>query len=129
MEMYDPSILYTAITRATQWHYINLGEGIKSDGVLGHVYVIVADHRIYVGKHLGESAKDRLQEHWDDVKKGSMIPIHVAMRKSFQTFRVVYTNYFADDKELCVVEGEYIRKYNSIKDGWNVRQSDANNEI
>ena len=84
---------------------------------------------MYVGKHSGKDARDRLAEHWEEAKAGSNKPLHKAMLTGFQGFNVVCSRFFSDDKELRMVEKEFITKYNAVQDGWNVRAGDTNDLV
>ena len=118
------AIIYTAITRATDFKYLHIGKNFTDGGFIGFVYLITLNNgKRYVGQTTRKNPKDRLDEHklYQEIKDTNTNKLYNEMRRvglkglKFQSIENIYPSH--DD--LDSHEAHHIRKYNTIEDGLN----------
>ena len=118
----DISVLYTAITRATDAKYLHLGTKYVKGCIVGHIYKITLNNgRHYIGQTTRTNPDDRRQEHLDDYVKGTN-KLYTEMRRvgidGFK-FKVLLRKYYPSFAALDRQESLFIEEYNTIEDGLN----------
>ena len=120
-ESMKPRMLYVALTRARNKQQINFCKIDNYKPHTGHIYSYEYGGKYYIG-----STKDltkRKQEHRDGKKAGDTKFQKAIRIHGFDSFkyRVVETIKYSNIRELWQLEDEYIAKYNSIDNGYNIR--------
>lgn len=138
MARYDPSVLYTAITRTTRFEYLNVVE-TKSQWFNGVVYCVTRkrDGRRYVGSTEAKVTKDetfvtavhaRWKAHQEEAKGGTKGELYDALRADGpQAFTTAVVRRYvlpaawpaARKQSMAEKEGFWIDRYDSIAHGFN----------
>ena len=117
------NMLYVALTRARDKGQINFCDISNHTPYKGYIYSYVYKGQRYVGSTTILS--NRKEEHILGIKTG-----FTKLKKAFLehgyinfTFSVLETIRYNNIKELWALEDEYIDKYNSIENGYNMRRN------
>lgn len=116
-----PKMLYVAITRARNNKQVNFCDGECYKPYTGHIYSYEYNERFYIGSTV--NLTKRKQEHKDGTKSGSTKFQNAIKLHGFDNFKykVLQTIKYSNICELWELEDTYIRKYNSIDNGYNHR--------
>ncbi len=121
------SMLYVAMTRARNKEQVNFCEIKDYQPHTGHIYCYEYQGKYYIG-----STKDlnkRKQEHKNGTKAGDTKFKKAIEIIGFDNFnyKVLKTIRFNDIHELWELENSYIKKFNSVENGFNVRYNTLEN--
>ena len=116
-----PRMLYVALTRARnkqQIHFCNIKDYKPHTA---HIYSYEFGGRYYIGST--KNLTKRKQEHRDGTKAGDTKIQKAIKAHGFDNFKykVLETIKYSSIREVWEIEDDYITKYNSVTNGFNIR--------
>ena len=116
-----PIMLYVAISRAKNSKLVNFCDGEWYNPYTGHIYSYEYSGRFCIGSIV--NLTKRKQEHKDGTKSGSTKFQKAIKLYGFDNFKykVLQTIKYSNISELLELEDTYIKRYNSIDNGYNIR--------
>ena len=116
-----PEMAYVALSRATHSKLINLR---KANTILFHGYIYKYTNKRTGKMYIGSTRnyKKRCIEHDESMENDKF---HVAFRKAPNdfVFEIIHMGKYADDEQLKIEEQKFIKKFDTIKFGYNTLNS------
>jgi hypothetical protein len=125
MQQNDASLLYTAVSRATDYKYLHIGEKYKGDGIVASIYECKnkTTGMTYIGQTTYVNWLDRVKNHYTDMRK-TTCKFHkmlLATKQCYTEWTLLHSGLFPSHEAINQAEANHIRENNSIEFGYNER--------